>query len=128
MSFRNTILLVKRLVKCGLAMIAVLLFVDILLSPTTDPNFVTKRIMRNRVLHEKSVETITDILTTTEVIVTTGQSTKQIEYNSYRSYNYIHVPTRVCKTDGAKLDPTLIIAVKSSVLNIGHREAIRKTW
>lgn len=43
-------------------------------------------------------------------------------------YQYLIVPTKICKLNGAVSDPFLLIVVKSYVSNIGHREAIRSTW
>lgn len=47
-------------------------------------------------------------------------------YNTYGSYRYIHVPIDLCSDK--EPGPFLTILVKSSIFQIGNREAIRATW
>ncbi|XP_052060243.1 beta-1,3-galactosyltransferase 2-like [Mytilus californianus] len=72
---------------------------------------------------------------TTKVLVKNKTTKVQVRNNTTKStqiydysFPYLHVPVQVCKSNGAKSDPFLLIVVKSDVNHIAHRIAIRNTW
>lgn len=43
-------------------------------------------------------------------------------------YKYIRIPSGICTSTGNRVDPRLLILVKSNIFQFGHRMAIRRTW
>lgn len=83
-------------------------------------------------LSKISNENITYIFASTKEIITTSfttplQSNRRI-YHSYTKYNYLLDANKMCSINDANSGPFLIVLVKSSVLHIEHRKAIRETW
>lgn len=62
-----------------------------------------------------------DTINTTEI---------SISYNTINPhpYKYIRIPSGVCTSTGNRVDPHLLILVKSNIFQFGHRMAIRMTW
>ena len=64
---------------------------------------------------------------TVDTVYTTNIS---ISYNTINPhpYKYIRIPSGVCTSTGNRVDPHLLILVKSNIFQFGHRMAIRMTW
>lgn len=84
--------------------------------------------IQNNVVKNKNKVVAESYLMTTKEDKQTTQNNKRTKYHSYSTYQYLNQPFQTCKLNGAKKDPYLLIIVKSRVLNIEHRDAIRKTW
>ncbi|CAC5390957.1 B3GALT2 [Mytilus coruscus] len=85
-----------------------------------DKNNTIKVLVKNSILKDL-------VKTNTTKVVVKNNTTKSTQVYDY-SFPYLHVPVQVCKSNGAKSDPFLLIVVKSDVNHIAHRIAIRNTW
>lgn len=123
---RNVIIFLKRCLKSGCMILLSCFILYFLFKSVAETEVVSQRDMRNQFISsEEDTTTTVGYITTTEEMVTT--ETENEQFHQF-SFNYIHIPPQICELDGASMDPFLVIVVKSSVMHIGHREAIRSTW
>lgn len=136
---------IKLRIRYGLAFSGLLISLQMLLATT--PNSIYQldhmQSLATTDIHQNmpTLRYASDELTETQAVVfptlnasvyktnqTGAEATGRRTYFNYGSFNYIYLPQNVCSSNGHALNPYLIIVVKSSVFQIGNREAIRSTW
>lgn len=123
---RNIIISVKRsLIKCGfwISLICLILYIWLTFRNNTNVNEEIHSIVAS---FSTDTTTTADFISTTEEIPTNELTSEKIVHRV--SFKYMHLPPNVCAKNGEPMEAFLVILVKSSVINIGHREAIRLTW